>query len=136
MKSALKKRAAVLGISKHIRFLGTRNDVENILAGSDIAVNTSDSEGFSNSLLEAMRAGIPVIASNVGGNRELLFNEKQGLLFNKGDKFDFVKKIVFLVNNNQLILKYGKSGKKHAKDHFSISKMIDNHIDFYHKLCS
>ncbi|MCD4681760.1 MAG: glycosyltransferase, partial [Bacteroidales bacterium] len=58
MRESLEKRVKELNIEKYIKFTGLRNDVENILKGSDIALNTSDSEGFSNSVMEAMRAGL------------------------------------------------------------------------------
>ena len=72
MGERLKRRAEELGISNLTRFLGCRSDVPDILAASDIGVLPSHEEGFANALLEMLAAGLPVVATDVGGNREAL----------------------------------------------------------------
>lgn len=78
-RSALENQAARLGVRNHVRFLGYRDDVPTCLRAMNVYVCSSRSECMSNALLEAMTAGVPVVATDVGGNRELLRNSA-GLL--------------------------------------------------------
>src|SRR3546814_4809262 len=63
-------KAASYGIPSNVRFLGSREDVPSLVAGSDIGVLCSHEEGFSNAILEYMQAGLPVVATDVGGNAD------------------------------------------------------------------
>ena len=80
-RTALIQLASALNISDNVEFAGHRNDVGQLLHSFDIFVLPSFSEGMSNTLLEAMAAGVPVLASDVGGNREVIENGRSGLLF-------------------------------------------------------
>jgi glycosyltransferase involved in cell wall biosynthesis len=77
---ALKELASVRCVRDHVTFLGKRDDVPDILAASDVSVLPSTREGFSNAVLESMACGVPVIASNVGGNAEVIDNGINGFL--------------------------------------------------------
>jgi len=134
LRPGLEKRAKELHVGHWIKFTGQRRDVENILAGSDVAINTSDSEGFSNSIMEAMRAGLPVIASDVPGNRELVEDENTGLLFCPGNVNDLTLKILTLIKNKYLAKKMGLAGQKIIKELFSVERMINAHMEFYNSL--
>lgn len=79
-EEALTKRAADLGIAGRCTFLGRRDDVPRLLAASDVAILPSYKEGFSNAVLEAMACGLPVIASDVGGNNEIIDTGENGYL--------------------------------------------------------
>ena len=134
LRPGLEKRADQLGIREFIRFLGSRQDVNQILGGSDFAVNTSDSEGLSNSILEAMRAGLPIVASNVPGNRDLLENGINGLLFEKGNPEDLAKNLLYLMNEANMARKMVENNLERINKYFTIEKMIDKHICFYKTL--
>ena len=82
MLEALAER---LQIRERVRFLGHRDDVRDLLTAMDIFVLPSSSEGMSNTLLEAMAAGVAVVASNVGGNREIVRDPHDGYIFPSGD---------------------------------------------------
>lgn len=71
-EDAMKQKVEQLGLSKHFTFLGRRDDVPNLLATADVAILPSFKEGFSNAVLEAMACGLPVVASDVGGNAEII----------------------------------------------------------------
>lgn len=78
LKSELLYQAETIGVSDHIRFLGSRTDVEALLMTMDLFVNSSHWEGLPTVVMESMAAGVPVVATNVGGNRELILQEKTG----------------------------------------------------------
>jgi len=134
MRPHLENRVNELKKQKHVKFTGLRNDVENILAGSDIALNTSDSEGFSNSVLEAMRAGLPVIASDVSGNKELVKDGITGLLFEPGNIEDLKQKLLYLLNNKDIANKLGKNGQVAIQKQFDINIMMQRYMDLYESL--
>lgn len=79
-EDALKARAQEAGIADKCVFLGRRDDVPRLLAASDVAILPSFKEGFSNAVLEAMACGLPVVASNVGGNGEIIDHGENGYL--------------------------------------------------------
>src|SRR5208283_2132339 len=79
LRAEIEQRAAALGIGERIIFLGDRRDIPAVHAAMDVAVLTSDSEGLSNVILEAMAASVPVVAYDVGGNAELV-NDQRGAL--------------------------------------------------------
>lgn len=85
-ESALREQALAAGVANHIEFLGHRSDVENVLAAADVAVLPSLIEGLSNSLLEFMASGLPVIASRVSGSEDLIVTGRNGWLFDVGDR--------------------------------------------------
>ena len=84
----LEREATSLGLGASAISLGDRPDMPAVLASIDVAVNTSDSESLSNVILEAMAAGLPTVAYNVGGNSELL-SESTGALIPSGDERKF-----------------------------------------------
>lgn len=134
LRAELEKRSQQLKISDSVKFLGTRGDIDRILAGSNIALNTSDSEGFSNSILEAMRAGLPVVASDVTGNRELVIDGKSGHLFRPGNYRDLAEKLMFMIKNPKRATQFGRFGRKLVEEKYSLEQMILTHQDFYHTI--
>ena len=123
-----------LKIEQYVKFTGHRNDVVEIYAGSDIAINTSESESFSNSLLEAMKLGLPVVASDVPGNRELVKNDDSGLLFMPNNSKDLSMKILDLIKDQTLGINWVKKPGNVLTPQFSIEKMLVGHKAFYQSL--
>ena len=136
LRPALEARARELNVQNHIRFLGQRRDVEDILAGSDVALNTSDSEGLSNSVIEAMRAGLPVIASDVEGNRELIEDGLTGLLFPAGNYEELAKQVLYLLKNPEVAERLGTTAGKRVEERFSVEEMVENYARFYQSACA
>jgi glycosyltransferase involved in cell wall biosynthesis len=131
LRADLEHLAADLGVGDNIIFAGSRNDVYSILAGSDVFLNTSASEGLSNSIMEAMRAGLPVVASDVAGNRELISHGENGLLFEPGNAQHLAEEIVFLLKDPDASLRMGKNSRQVVEDQYSISTAIKKHENIY-----
>ncbi len=80
LRALLQSQAAALGIGDAVRFLGDRSDVRELLQGFDLFALSSLSEGYSMALLEACASGLPIVATDVGGNREIVIDGRNGLL--------------------------------------------------------
>ena len=106
------EESAILG---SVRFLGHQADVAKFYAIADIFVLPSKTEGLSNSLLEAMAAGLPVVASDTGGNKDVLENQS-GVLVNWQNIPECVEVLTTLLTNPNLRSRLGASGKKRAMD--------------------
>jgi len=109
----------------HAHFLGERKDVQEILQVTDIFVLPSLYEGFPVVVLEAMAAGVPVVASRVGGLTEAVVNRETGFLVNPSDPGELADKIKDLLTNNKMRKRFGKNGFKRVKEKFSINKTVD-----------
>ncbi|MFH1898234.1 MAG: GT4 family glycosyltransferase PelF [Candidatus Desantisbacteria bacterium] len=123
--------AANLKLSENIRFLGMRFDIPELLAIMDLFVLPSLHEGISITLLEAMASGLPVIATNVGGNPEVVLNGKTGVLVPPDNPEALAEEIIILLKNEQTRKNYGMSGRKIVQESFSLEKMINNHEELY-----
>ncbi|MHA1232667.1 MAG: glycosyltransferase [Candidatus Helarchaeota archaeon] len=127
----LKTLAHELDVSENILFLGSRNDVPNILFITDIAVLSSQSEGLSNSIIEYMAAGLPVICTKVGGNVELIESNKTGVLVEPNSSEKLASAITSLLDNPQKASELAKAAEKKAYELFNLKKFIKNNEKYY-----
>ena len=127
----LKKMAADLGIADNVRFLGLRNDIPQLMAASDLSVLPSHEEGFSNVILESMAAGLPVVATKVGGNPEAVLDGITGWLIPPRNPKELAVKIMDLVNYPVKARIWGERGRKRVKELFAAKKMVDEHLKLY-----
>ena len=111
-------------------FLGIRRDIPSVLASLDVAVLTSDSESLSNAVLEAMAAGLPVVAYGVGGNCELV-SENRGTLVPKGDETDFAIAVQRLLSDAALRQQKGDNARSFVKENFSLDRIRRCYEDLY-----
>lgn len=110
-----------------VLFLGNRNDVPEVMRAFDVYVLSSINEGISNTILEAMATGSPVVASNVGGNPDLIVDGVNGRLFPSGD-FQSLSSILYgYYLSSDLRNKHGTHGRSTAVSRFSIKKMVENY---------
>ena len=120
----LKNLVDDLNLSEEINFLGNRDDIPELLSHSDLFVLPSRFEGMPVALLEAMAAGLPVIASNISGSAELIEHGKNGLLFESENHIDLAEKILFLYNNREEMKRLAQNGYERAQG-FDISVMCE-----------
>ena len=133
-RASLVKLATELSLTKQIDFTGSTSDVRATLRGATVGVLTSTSEGFSNAILEYMCAGLPVVATDVGGNREAVLDGKTGFLVAPCDHDALARKLIYLLANPDESLCLGRAGKERAEVEFSLATMIHNHQEYYIRL--
>jgi glycosyltransferase involved in cell wall biosynthesis len=117
--------------AEEIRFIGHRSDAAQLLPHFDILWNASLYEGQSNTILEAMQASVPVVASDIPGNRDLIQSESTGLLFPPSDVGALVKVTSRLIESAELRRKLAASAKAKVESDFSVQKMIERHEEYY-----
>jgi len=120
----------------HFRLLGKKSGVESFINAMDICVLATFTEGISNSILEYMALGKPVIATSGGGTNEILENNKTGLLVEVMNPNDLAEKMLLLLQDESLRLEMGKAGKTRIKEVFSIETMLDKYILLYKHVMS
>ena len=125
-----KALASDLGIENRVEFTGSRSDVTALLAHSDVFVLTSRFEGLPISILEAMRAGLPVVASDVGGVPELV-NEETGILVAQGDAVALAEALKRLLGSPALLSGMGAKGRERYEKDFRASTMIEKTLSIY-----
>ena len=123
-KNKLRSLVTELGLSDKVLFTGERRDVPALLSGMDIFVLSSISEGTSITLLEAMAAGIPVVATSVGGNKEVIENGVTGLLIPPKDPEMMAEAIHTLFSDKMMAQSFSAAGKKMVAEKFSIKNMV------------
>ena len=133
-QSRLEQRARDLECAEFVRFLGHREDATALMRMMDIFWLGSDFEGLSNSLMEAMAAGLPVIATNIPPNRELVEHGKQGYLVDVGDGVAFAQYTAKLLKDPDLAHSLGAAGRSHMAHEFSVQQMVDAHANLYGQL--
>lgn len=132
--SELKNLATNLGVNKRVHFLGRRSDVKSCLEALDAALLCSESEGFSNSIIEYMQAGLPVICSNVGGNPEAVEHGETGYLYPCGDVAALANFLTKLSENDELRRSIGDQAGKVARERFGMQQMVIEHQHIYQRV--
>jgi glycosyltransferase involved in cell wall biosynthesis len=133
LRQELSAEASHLGLGSSAMFLGERHDMPAVLASLDVAVLTSDSESLSNVILEAMAAGLPVAAYDVGGNSELL-NHGRGVLIAAGDEGAFADAVVNILSNPHRRSQLSDSTRQFAQNNFSLEQVRRRYIELYVRL--
>lgn len=124
-----------LALENKVTFAGSVTDVPGFLADLDIAVLCSKSEGSPNSVIEYMAAGKPVVATHVGGTRELFEHERQGLFVPASDVNALASAVLRLIRDRPLAAKLGAAARLRAED-FRIDAMLKRYESFYDRLVS
>jgi sugar transferase (PEP-CTERM/EpsH1 system associated) len=130
-ESSLKKLTHDLGIADRVYFMGERKDIPEVLQAMDLFVLPSVAEGISNTILEAMACGLPVIATAVGGNSELVYDSKTGLLSIPGDVRLLAEQLLYYVFHTTSAREHGGQGRKRVEASFSLSGMTKEYERLY-----
>lgn len=133
LECELKNMVKDLDLEKNISFLGYIDNLTkySFLKSSKICIVPSRSETFGITILEAMACSKPIIASNVGGIPYVVENKKTGLLFNSNDEYDLAEKIIYLLNNDCLMVNMGLQGEKRVKDLFQWDNIAKKTLELY-----
>jgi glycosyltransferase involved in cell wall biosynthesis/peptidoglycan/xylan/chitin deacetylase (PgdA/CDA1 family) len=127
----VKGLAKSLGLERSVRFLGHTDRVPELLALSDVFVLPSRSEGLSNALLEAMRSGLPCIATSVGGNPEVVVDHWTGYLVAPDDPNALAERILKLLRDPQLRERMGRASRQRILAEFTVGKMTETVANAY-----
>jgi len=126
--------ARELRIEKSVYFLGKRADVPTIISNLDVSVLSSTNEGFSNVILESMAAGKPVVATNVGGSREMVTDGVTGYLVPPADSQPMANAIINLLRNPDKAIAMGSAGREVVKEKFTVQAMVKKYEKLYFSL--
>lgn len=130
LEGFLKKLAKELNVEKNVHFLGFRKDVKHLCSSADLFVFPSFQEGLSVALMEAMGCGLPVVASNIRGNNDLIVNGKGGVLVDKNEPQKYMEAILGYFNNPIDCTKSGTFNKEYVKK-FDIDIVVDELKQIY-----
>jgi len=121
-------------IADRVHFLGERGDLADWMPHFDLLWLASEHEGQSNAILEAMAAGVPVVASDIPGNRELVVDGVTGFLVPIGDRAGFAKAAQAILSDSTLRERLGGASKERARVEFGVAKMVERYEWLYAEL--
>ena len=132
--SKIQQQLRASGLEKHVYLLGLRTDIARLLAAADMFLLTSISEGIPVTLLEAMAAGLPLVATRVGGVSEVIIDGETGLLAPAHDDAQLAEHVLCLARQNETRIRFGKAGVKRAEDKFSEQEMHAGYLRVYQEM--
>jgi glycosyltransferase involved in cell wall biosynthesis len=130
-QARLEEEARRQGVADRVRFLGQRDDAPALLGGADLYVNSSISEGISLTILEAMAAGLPVVATAVGGTPEVVQDGQTGRLVAARDPAALGAALVAVSRDAAAASVMGGAGRERVLQYFSIDRMVGDYAALY-----
>lgn len=122
-----------MGLTASVRLVGERDDVPELLSSSSVFVLSSSSEALPVSVLEAMAAGLPVVATRVGGVPELVVDGETGFLVPPSDAAALAAALQRLLDDPELRARLGAAGRARAEEHFALDSFVEGHLDLYRR---
>ena len=135
-REAMEELAENLGVGNSVKFMGVRDDVNKLLDAADVFVLSSLSEGVSVTLLEAMAASKPIVATNVGGNAEVVEHGRNGLLSERSHADELAHNIKMLLRDKQMRKRMGEAGRNRLLKMFTQKKMHQSYERVYEEMLS
>ncbi|MEK4736360.1 MULTISPECIES: glycosyltransferase family 4 protein [Bacillus] len=126
-----KKIATQLGVTKMVHFLGYRNDIASLLQMSDLAIASSYREGLPVNIMEAMACGLPVVATDNRGHRELIINNKNGWIVDRDDIKAMADRIKGISINPKVLAQMGQYGCTSIKNQYSVNEVLKEKQEIY-----
>jgi glycosyltransferase involved in cell wall biosynthesis len=130
-REALELLARALGVGGRVRFLGECQDVAPVLAAADLFVLPSRSEAFPNAVIEAMAAGLPVVASRVGGIPEVVRHGENGVLVPADDQDALADAVLGLMDRRDQAAALGAAARRDVARDYTIDRMVERFEDLY-----
>lgn len=134
LRPALDVQACAGGFADHVHLLGFRSDVPQLLPGADLFVLPSLYEGLPNAVLEAMAAGLPVVATAVDGTPEAVLNGVTGALVEPGDSEALAEAILGLLADPELRQRFGRAGRERVESTFDLARQVRRFEELYESL--
>ncbi|MEK7015476.1 glycosyltransferase family 4 protein [Bacillus sp. FSL R9-9410] len=126
-----KKIATQLGVTNMVHFLGYRNDIASLLQMCDLAVASSYREGLPVNIMEAMACGLPVVATDNRGHRELIINNKNGWIVDRDDIKAMADRIKGISINPKVLAQMGQYGCTRIKNQYSVNEVLKEKKEIY-----
>jgi len=136
LETELKQMAGELAVAENVHFIGRCNDVPSLLAAADVCVLTSTAEGFSNSIIEYMAAGRPVVATNVGGASEAIVEGDTGFIVDPDDDEAMAARLMEVLSDPEKAVKMGSRGRQKAANDFSQTSQLSKTLTLYKQCLS
>lgn len=136
LMATLQQQIDNLHITANIHFIGFQNNTPDFLGQLNLFALSSNSEGFSIATIEALAAGLPVVATRCGGPEEILSHNQTGLLVATNAPAELAAAIMLLIESDAQARILAKQGKQHVQDHFSADSMLDAYRNIYKSLLS
>lgn len=133
---ALRELAQQIGIQRDVFFIGRCDDVASLLFASHVGVLSSKAEGFANAILEYMAAGLPVVATDVGGVREAIVEGETGYIVPAGDDEKMAAQIIQVLSDDDKARAMGERGKMIVEGKFSSDRHLQHTLELYDELLS
>ena len=133
-KAGAEQRARELGLQRDVLFLGNQDCMEELLPLADVFLLPSSSESFGLVALEAMSAGVPVVASNIGGLPEVIEHGSTGFLNEPGDVDGLVTSALHLLTHESARRTMGRNARRVARERFSVDEMVGRYVGVYESL--
>lgn len=129
--SALKILISRYGLQGQFSLRGHLDDMQSFYQGLDLYLNTSVHEGIPMAILESIAYGLPIVASNVGGIKEIIKNGQEGFLIEGRNPMEFAKKCLLLYRNTELRKRMSEAARNRAEEAFSAERMAKSYHDMY-----
>jgi glycosyltransferase involved in cell wall biosynthesis len=136
LRRELEAQIAARGLTASVQLLGQRKDIERIFAALDVFVLPSKSEGMSNTILEAMASGAPIVATNVGGAEELVEEGRTGVLVPKEDSEALSGALAAMAADPVRRREMGRAARAKAEREFSLERMLRDYDSLYVELAT
>lgn len=130
-RAALMQQATALGVADSIEFPGTVSDVPALLASASIYVQASHREGLPNSVLEAMAAGLPVVATRIGGHEDIITDGETGVLVEPADPQALAAALQSLLDDAERRQRLGRRAADYVRAHYATTVVIERLLDLY-----
>lgn len=134
LRSYLERLAERLKVKSRIIFMGFRTDIPSLLRSMDIFVYPSHLEGLGTSLLDAMAAEVPIVATTTGGIPEVVSDGINGILVPPGDSQSLAQAVLTILQNNDLAKKLSQAGRETVEKRFTADKMVEGTLEVYRKV--
>lgn len=134
LRASLEQHAREVEVTTHVRFLGHRPDAARLLHHADVVWLASEFEGMSNSLMEAMACGKPIVATAISPNQELIQHGVHGYLVNVRDSAGFAQFTHKLWEDHELSVRLGAAARQRVEADLSVRRMIERHVELYQEM--
>jgi glycosyltransferase involved in cell wall biosynthesis len=135
LRNSLERYTWLNRVEDRVRFLGFRSDVDRLLAQADVLWQAGAGEGQSNAILEAMGAGVPVVAADASGNREVVVPGETGYLVPLQERAGFARCTLPLLEDAELAARLGAAGQRQAMELHRMNDMVAGYAKIYQELC-